>query len=113
MPPRSQESLSAILSCLLLVTVSTAALSNDQPWRAYGSRGELSLGVFVTDFDTKFRLDGQTGSGTSLEYELIPGASVGVGYDVVGLNLETDTSALMANLDWNYQGVLVYLKGKF
>ncbi len=59
----------ALPACLLLIFSSAPVMAQEEPWRNYGSRGEISFSGFITDFGTKFRLDGQSGRGTNVQLE--------------------------------------------
>ena len=54
---------------LSLVFASGHANAQTEQWEDYGSRGEISFSGFITDFGTDFRVDGQSGMGTSVQLE--------------------------------------------
>jgi hypothetical protein len=44
-----------------------------------------------------------------IEFELFPNAALGIGYNILILDVKTETDRLNADLDWKHEGVLAYL----
>lgn len=59
----------AFLLSLPVVFATEKSNAQTEPWEAYGSRGQIAFSGFITDFGTKFRLNGQSGRGTNVQLE--------------------------------------------